>query len=475
MRTPGAVRWLSLAALAAISSAPGAAAEEALGPAFTVAQTIETPAQRNIALDRQTRELARTIDSIRAESIATAAAVQAREMEIAAAASELAALDARYRARSAAHDADRARLGDLLAGLALVARSPPNALIGRPAEWADTVRGVILLEHIAPILKERADAAAAEAAELDDLRIARTRRQAELNATRTALAREQTRLRLLLERYSSLQASLMAERRALAKARAERASAAPDVRNLIDRLDAERDPDDPPPHLAALPPTPSRRAVGATSERDPIYRDDAGSPAAATTTASSEPDDPPARLAALTPVPPRRTVEAPGVHDPNDRREAAERAPGHAAAGVQPAALTRTRAPPGSSLPYPAHGEVTAAFGEDSGERGQGISIATPAGAQVVAPGDGDIVFAGPFRSYGQLLIIEHDDGYVSVMAGFARIDGQVGQSVLAGEPVGVMAADAASPTVLYVEIRRDDAPVDPVSWLLSDKRRVSG
>src|SRR3546814_20553792 len=101
----------------------------------------------------------------------------------------------------------------------------------------------------------------------------------------------------------------------------------------------------------------------------------------------------------------------------------------------------------------------------------RGIRIETRSGAQVVAPADGKVMFAGPFRGYGQLLIIAHGGGYHSLLAGFGRIDRSVGQWVLAGEPVGQMSATQAGPVqagqakagasgtgekpVLYLELRR--------------------
>lgn len=148
--------------------------------------------------------------------------------------------------------------------------------------------------------------------------------------------------------------------------------------------------------------------------------------------------------------------------------------PARPAQTPSPPATTVRR--PGSSLPWPVHGEIVARFGEDAeGGPRLGVSIDTPGGARVVAPGDGEIAFAGSFRSYGQLLIIEHEGDYHSLLAGFARIDAEVGQRVLAGEPVGVMAAGGGAASVLYVEIRRGGQPVDPAPWLLSDNRKVNG
>jgi septal ring factor EnvC (AmiA/AmiB activator) len=154
--------------------------------------------------------------------------------------------------------------------------------------------------------------------------------------------------------------------------------------------------------------------------------------------------------------------------------------PGPTEAAAQLAALPAVPEPPalrGSSLPFPVHGEIVERFGEAlaGGGEGLGIRIEASAGAQVVAPRDGEVVFAGPFRSYGRLLILEHDDGYHSLLSGFSRIDSEVGQSVRAGEPVGSVANGAEGASFLYVEIRRDTQPIDPIPWLLSGIRKVNG
>ena len=99
---------------------------------------------------------------------------------------------------------------------------------------------------------------------------------------------------------------------------------------------------------------------------------------------------------------------------------------------------------------------------------GQGLHLATPSGAVVVAPFDGQVIYAGPFQPYVLVLIIRHTDGYHSVLAGLGRADSAVGQWVLAGEPVGVMpdAAGQGSGGEIYVELRRNGQPVDPQPWL---------
>ena len=127
-------------------------------------------------------------------------------------------------------------------------------------------------------------------------------------------------------------------------------------------------------------------------------------------------------------------------------------------------------------VPVPVNGVKLKEFGAPDGSGGaeKGLSIATRAGAQVTAPADGWVVYAGPFRSYGQLLILNVGGGYHVLLAGMERISVDLGQFVLTGEPVAVMGngshiaailATGSSQPVLYVEFRKDGVPVDPGPW----------
>ena len=127
-------------------------------------------------------------------------------------------------------------------------------------------------------------------------------------------------------------------------------------------------------------------------------------------------------------------------------------------------------------VPNPVNGVKLKEFGAPDGHGGleKGLSIATRAGAQVTAPGDGWVVYAGAFRSYGQLLILNVGGGYHVLLAGMDRISVDLGQFVLTGEPVAVMGngshiaailATGSSQPVLYIEFRKDGVPVDPGPW----------
>jgi septal ring factor EnvC (AmiA/AmiB activator) len=123
----------------------------------------------------------------------------------------------------------------------------------------------------------------------------------------------------------------------------------------------------------------------------------------------------------------------------------------------------------------PVAGTLTRHYGENDeyGAASKGLLLETRPGAQVVAPFDGRIEFAGPFRGYGQILIIEHGDGYHSLLAGLERIEGVVGQWLVAGEPVGNM-PDGDHPA-LYLELRRHGQPINPLPWLATRDDKVSG
>jgi len=155
----------------------------------------------------------------------------------------------------------------------------------------------------------------------------------------------------------------------------------------------------------------------------------------------------------------------------NDTRPAmsAQRDPGRLAPAVAFASLR-------GHVPIPVNGVKLKEFGVPDGTGGaeKGVSIATRAGAQVTAPADGWVVYAGPFRSYGQLLILNAGNGYHVLLAGMERISVDLGQFVLTGEPVAVMGngshiaailATGSSQPVLYIEFRKDGIPVDPGPW----------
>lgn len=117
-------------------------------------------------------------------------------------------------------------------------------------------------------------------------------------------------------------------------------------------------------------------------------------------------------------------------------------------------------------LSRPARGPLVTAFHSElsKGVVSNGIDIKTAAKAQVIAPFDGTVIYAGPFKNFANLVIIDHGEGYTSLLSGLGETDTEVGQTLLAGEPVGTMPADTNSK--LHMEIRKNNHPVDPNEWI---------
>ncbi len=117
---------------------------------------------------------------------------------------------------------------------------------------------------------------------------------------------------------------------------------------------------------------------------------------------------------------------------------------------------------------WPVRGRIVENWGQaqPGGQTARGLTIEPREAASLVAPADGTVAFAGTFRGYGQILILEHGGGYHSILAQLSRIDAAVGQTVTAGEPVGRAGIDDRGMPVLYLELRRNGQPVDPTPWL---------
>jgi septal ring factor EnvC (AmiA/AmiB activator) len=122
-------------------------------------------------------------------------------------------------------------------------------------------------------------------------------------------------------------------------------------------------------------------------------------------------------------------------------------------------------------LQPPVIGVIVKGWGEQTdGGPATGVSYHAPPGAHVISPCGGRVVFANTFRSYGLLLIVDCGGGYHVVLSGFDRLDVRLGQSIVSGEPVGVMAnwepGSTAHRPALYVELRHDGQPINPAPWL---------
>jgi len=393
------------------------------------------------ALEQVQAELGR----LRAQAIEAAQRLQNEETTLADVEQRLADLARQeQRKREALRREDR-ELGSALANLSRLARRSPTALMANAGAPLDTYRSVRLVAALSQGLRSSTQTLEAELAELGGLRrrIAaeeqRHRRQAaEMAAQRTVLAR-------LVDEKAGLEARLADENRAAARSAERLAGKAGDLRELVAKLaEAEE----------------QRRREAA--ERAEAERQAELARLAEQVRQNAERE----RLAALAPPLPE--------HKPVPAAAPVVAATPSASFGLfsgEPFSEARGK------LPMPARGRVVETFGQRNGEgqAARGISIETVAGAQVVAPFDGQLVYVGEFRRYGPLLIISLGEGYHILLSGMARLYGVVGQQVLAGEPVGEMGEVGAGQPRLYVELRRKGEPINPLPWLSAAKGKISG
>ena len=130
-------------------------------------------------------------------------------------------------------------------------------------------------------------------------------------------------------------------------------------------------------------------------------------------------------------------------------------------------------------LELPVFGKISGAFGEIDriGLKSKGINITTQSRAKVFSSFDGKVLYASNFRNFGPILIIDHGDGFNTLMVGLDKIDVKTGQNLLKGEPVGVMKKlklpERQPGPRLYLELRRYGKPVNPLAWL-SPKRNAT-
>lgn len=122
----------------------------------------------------------------------------------------------------------------------------------------------------------------------------------------------------------------------------------------------------------------------------------------------------------------------------------------------------------------PVAGSILHRFGErkNANETWRGLVFKARPSGTVVAPHDGEVVFTGPFRDYGRMVLLRHANGYISLLAGLGRVDVGLNQGVRSGEPLGAM--PGTGPAELYVELREKSKPIDPTRWFAKLPSRLA-
>ena len=433
---------LAAALVASLAAACGALADPA--PPNPPAAPDQQRADKEVELrgvqdtlresEEQRRAIEAEIDSVRADRarlsaalIETTAKVQDAEAGAAAAAAKLAGLNAT--AEDLSHSLERRRgvIADVLAALQRMGSNPPPAILVKPDDMSEAVRAAAVMGSLIPELKSEIEAARRDLDDLARTRESIARERDALTEKGKALAAEKMRLAALIDARQQSLASAQDALGSQQQRAADLAKKAGSLKDLIARLDSE---------------SAARKAAAAAAH-------------------ASE------------------------VATANEIEARAQAAHGAETARLKPEIAF---ADAKGRVPLPAAGAILKTFGspDDLGGVERGVSLATPAGATVSTPVDGAVLFAGAYRSYGQLLIIDAGAGYYVLLAGLDRINVQSGEFVLAGEPVGAMgdgptrmataAAVGAARPVLYIELRKDGTAIDPGPWWVkSDIEKARG
>ena len=411
------------------------------------AQT-QTTAASNVASDKlqqtqealkKAREKARTLQDkaaglehdigrIRDDLVAVARIIQQQETRLAEITDRIETLNASQVRIHETFKRRRRQLGVVLSALQRMARNPPESLVVRPVPPADMVRSAILLRAMLPGLEEEAkdlsddlDALLAARREAEEQRWEFDQEMAKLESQRVVLKR-------LLGRKSRMRRRTVSETDRATQQAMHLSKQAASLRDLVNQLDS----------LGAEP------EVTASLMAEDQRRESK-------------------QVAAL-----RFSPKPPETGRSSERLRNNTPPPGYSGRpfGTRKGAVS-----------FPAVGRLASRYGQAiaKGRTQKGLTLETAKSAQVIAPYEGIVAFSGPFRGYGELLIIRHVGGYHTLLAGMRRIDVAVGQWVVTGEPVGVMGRDVTRKPALYWEIRRKGQPINPLPWVAARKSKVNG
>ncbi len=389
---------------------------EALSKTITLSNDRAAQLQAGIA------ELEKTSESLRTALVDSAGKRKALEQQIIDGEEKLTTLRSKEDAVHASLRARRSVLAEVLAALQRMGRNPPPALLVTPEDALASVRSAILLGAVVPGIRHETENLAADLKALAGVRKEIVTQKQALGDDMTARLEEERRMNMLIVEKQKLKQRSATELASERRKAEQLATQATSLEGLIGSIESEI--------------TSARDAAAAAKAEEENRR------------LMSEAQRNEARELANSTTPDKNRI-----------------APAYAFSDLQ------------KKLVLPVAGSILRKFGDadGTGHSLQGIMLETNAGALVTAPSDGWIVFAGTFRSYGQMIILNPGDGYHVVLSGLEGVTVQQGQFVVAGEPLGTMgnkrvasatalALETERPT-LYIEFRKDGKPVDSRPW----------
>ncbi len=373
-----------------------------------VERQVQLQSQKQKQLEKEAEKASRELQRVNQEMIKAAKMIQNNEESISEMEEQLKELEKDYQETEKKLLGQDENMVKMISALQSLALKPTEALFVQPLSPVDIVRSAMLLRETVPYLEAEADIIKQELEVLNNKKAIIRRQVERIVGQQRKLEREQSQMKVLAEAKTKYRAKVSQQSLETKKSIQKLAGQAQDLKDLLTKLEKEKE---------------AKRRKMAEEAKKKILSSQKSEQA---TTADLIKFDP-------------QIINETGAN------------------------FIKAK----GRLPSPVRGQIVTRYGQETskGVSSKGITIKTRNMAQVIAPFDGSVLFAGPFRGYGNLIIIEHGKGYTSLLAGMDSIDCEVGQMLLAGEPVGLMPSGEAAR--LYMEIRKDNHPINPESWLI--------
>lgn len=367
-------------------------------------------------LQAQATQINMELGEVSRSMVKTAKQIQNNEEKISNMEAQLQQLQEELKAANEGFISQDENLIKTLSALQNLALKPTEALFVQPLTPVETIRSAILLRETVPYLEANAKKIRNELINIENKKNQVEKQVAKITAQKQVLEQEHDKMKLLVQRKSRIRNKIEIQTVKTRQKVEKLANQANDLRDLLSKLENEK----------------RIKAKKQEEERK--------------------------RLAKLREEEERKLAEEKKVEQ-TQTADLIKYSPDIITEIGKGFIKAKGR------LPMPARGPIITTYGEEKikGVVSKGIIIKTRNMAQVTSPFDGSVIFAGPFRGYGNMIIVDHGEGYLSLLAGLEDIDCELGQMLLAGEPVGQMPDSREAK--LYVELRRNNQPIDPMKW----------
>ncbi|MBR1601529.1 MAG: peptidoglycan DD-metalloendopeptidase family protein [Alphaproteobacteria bacterium] len=358
--------------------------------------------QEKARLEQQAKKIKEELNGVNQKMIAAAKKIQNGEDEVRQKQEELEKLQEHLNQSEIKFNSEHGMLVETLTALQSLALRPSEAVLAQPLSPVDLMRSSLLLRGSIHSLRERAEIIRQGIEDISNQKEEIAKRLKDLEKENKLLAEQQADMKKMSKQKSDMYAKISSQSKEAQQKATALANQAGSLRDLLDKLEKQR----------AL----QQKQM---AEKQRLARERAAD----------------------------KVREDKGIIP-------------ESSAGAINFAKAKGR------LSRPARGPILTKFHQEmsKGVVSNGIDIKTASNAQVIAPYDGTVIFAGPFKNFANLLIIDHGDGYTSLLSGLEETDAKVGQTLLAGEPVGNM--PSGNNAKLHMEIRQNNRPLNPADWL---------